>query len=118
MILNYGKFFLEFPFFDVAEFAEDFGQGGVFYLLKGISDVAVKFDFSGTSSTFQKIQDLSLTFRQLDGTVIKLANFAEDININNPFLAVKTAAPVKKILLRIFIFRHLSTIPYNRELAL
>ena len=73
----------------MSKLAEDFCQGGVFYLLEGVTNVAVKFDFSGSVSAFEKIQNFSLTFRKFDCTVIELADFAEDININYPFLTVK-----------------------------
>ena len=73
----------------MSEFAEDFCQGCVFDLFQGVAYMAVKFDFTSSVSAFEKIQNFSLTFRKFDCTVVEFANFAEDININYPFLAVK-----------------------------
>ena len=62
--------FLELAVFYVAELAEGLLQGCVFNLLKGIADVLVELYLARTSSAFQEVENLSLTFRKLNGTVI------------------------------------------------
>ena len=63
----------------MAELAEYLGKGGVFNLLEGVSDVLIKFDFTGAGAAFKEIQNLSLAFRQFYCAVVKLTDFAEYI---------------------------------------
>ena len=63
MLILFSLLFLKLTLFDVAELAEYLGKGGVFNLLEGVSDMLIKFDFTGAGAAFKEIQNLSLAFR-------------------------------------------------------